>query len=62
MHDRGDVARQICGISVCGKIAFPLLHSAESDNPTISPAAVFLASSDAKYITGETLRIAGGLR
>ena len=28
----------------------------------ISPAAVFLASSDAKYITGETLRIAGGLR
>jgi 3-oxoacyl-[acyl-carrier protein] reductase len=28
----------------------------------IAPAAVFLASSDAKYITGETLRIAGGLR
>ena len=28
----------------------------------ISPAAVFLASSDARYITGETLRIAGGLR
>jgi 3-oxoacyl-[acyl-carrier protein] reductase len=28
----------------------------------IAPAAVFLASSDAQYITGETLRIAGGLR
>ena len=28
----------------------------------IAPAAVFLASSDARYITGETLRIAGGLR
>jgi 3-oxoacyl-[acyl-carrier protein] reductase len=28
----------------------------------IAPAAVFLASSDSKYITGETLRIAGGLR
>ena len=28
----------------------------------IAPAAIFLASSDSKYITGETLRIAGGLR
>ncbi|HEX4667751.1 MAG TPA: glucose 1-dehydrogenase [Chthoniobacterales bacterium] len=28
----------------------------------IAPAAVFLASPDAAYITGETLRIAGGLR
>lgn len=28
----------------------------------IAPAAVFLASSDARYITGETLRVAGGLR
>ena len=28
----------------------------------IAPAAVFLASSEARYITGETLRIAGGLR
>ena len=28
----------------------------------IAPAAVFLASSDSKYITGETLRIASGLR
>ena len=28
----------------------------------IAPAAIFLASSDARYITGETLRVAGGLR
>jgi 3-oxoacyl-[acyl-carrier protein] reductase len=28
----------------------------------IAPAAVFLASADAAWITGETLRIAGGLR
>jgi len=28
----------------------------------ISPAAVFLASSDSKYITGQTLNISGGIR
>ena len=28
----------------------------------VAPTAVFLASADAKYITGETLRVAGGLR
>jgi 3-oxoacyl-[acyl-carrier protein] reductase len=28
----------------------------------IAPAAVFFASSDAAWITGETLVIAGGLR
>ena len=28
----------------------------------VAPSAVFLASADAKYITGETLRVAGGLR
>jgi 3-oxoacyl-[acyl-carrier protein] reductase len=28
----------------------------------IAPAAVFLASDDSAWITGETLRIAGGLR
>jgi 3-oxoacyl-[acyl-carrier protein] reductase len=28
----------------------------------IAPAAVFLASDDSKWITGEILRIAGGLR
>ena len=28
----------------------------------IAPAAVFLASDDARWITGETLAIAGGFR
>ena len=28
----------------------------------VAPAAVFLASDDAAYITGETLFVAGGLR
>ena len=28
----------------------------------ISPAAVFLASSDSKYVTGQTLNISGGIR
>jgi 3-oxoacyl-[acyl-carrier protein] reductase len=28
----------------------------------IAPAAVFFASDDSKWITGETLLIAGGLR
>jgi len=28
----------------------------------IAPAAVFLASDDSKYLTGETIRVAGGLR
>ena len=30
--------------------------------PDIAPAVVFLASSDSAWITGETLRVAGGLR
>jgi len=38
-------------------------HSAASANPkTLLLAAVFLASSDSAWITGETLRVAGGLR
>jgi 3-oxoacyl-[acyl-carrier protein] reductase len=28
----------------------------------ISPTAVFLASSDSKYMTGEALLVSGGLR
>jgi 3-oxoacyl-[acyl-carrier protein] reductase len=38
----------------------PLGRIGQTDD--IAPAAVFLASSDAQYITGETIRIAGGLR
>ena len=28
----------------------------------ISPAAVFLASADSKYMTGQTVNISGGIR
>jgi 3-oxoacyl-[acyl-carrier protein] reductase len=28
----------------------------------ISPTAVYLASSDSKYMTGETLLVSGGLK
>ena len=38
----------------------PLGRVGETDD--ISPAAVFFASDDSKWITGETLLIAGGLR
>jgi 3-oxoacyl-[acyl-carrier protein] reductase len=38
----------------------PLGRIGQTDD--IAPGAVFLASSDAQYITGETIRIAGGLR
>ena len=38
----------------------PLGRVGETED--IAPAAVFLASSDAEWITGETLVIAGGLR
>jgi 3-oxoacyl-[acyl-carrier protein] reductase len=38
----------------------PLGRIGQTDD--IAPAAVFLASSDARYVTGETIRIAGGLR
>src|ERR1700736_3059088 len=38
----------------------PLGRVGQTDD--ITPAAVFFASDDSKWITGETLRIAGGLR
>src|SRR5437762_454477 len=38
----------------------PLGRVGQTDD--IAPAAVFFASEDSKWITGETLRIAGGLR
>jgi 3-oxoacyl-[acyl-carrier protein] reductase len=38
----------------------PLARIGQPDD--IAPAAVFLASDDSKYLTGETIRIAGGLR
>ena len=38
----------------------PLGRTGQPDD--ISPAAVFLASTDSKYITGQTLNISGGIR
>jgi 3-oxoacyl-[acyl-carrier protein] reductase len=38
----------------------PLGRVGETDD--IAPAAVFFASSDSAWVTGETLRVAGGLR
>ena len=38
----------------------PLGRVGETDD--IAPAAVFFASDDSKWVTGETLIIAGGLR
>jgi len=38
----------------------PLGRIGQTDD--ISPTAVYLASSDSKYMTGETLLVAGGLR
>jgi 3-oxoacyl-[acyl-carrier protein] reductase len=49
----GDMAKQILTQTPLGRIG-------QVDD--IVPAAVFLASPDSGWITGETLRIAGGLR
>ena len=51
--DSGDFRKQIEAQTPLGRIG-------EVDD--VAPAAVFFASSDSKWITGETLRIAGGLR
>jgi 3-oxoacyl-[acyl-carrier protein] reductase len=49
----GEFRKQIEATTPLGRIGQP---------DDIAPAAVFLASSDSKYITGEILPIAGGLR
>jgi 3-oxoacyl-[acyl-carrier protein] reductase len=51
--NEGEFRKQIEAQAPLGRIGQP---------DDIAPAAVFLASADSKYITGETLRIAGGLR
>ena len=38
----------------------PLGRMGQPDD--IAPTAIYLASSDSKYMTGETLLVAGGLR
>ncbi|HEX3437836.1 MAG TPA: glucose 1-dehydrogenase [Pseudacidobacterium sp.] len=51
--DKGDLRTQIEAITPLGRIGQP---------DDIAPAAVFFASSDSSWITGEVLRVAGGLR
>jgi len=51
--EQGDFRKQIEAQTPLGRIG-------QVDD--VAPAAVFFASSDSKWITGETLRIAGGLR
>jgi 3-oxoacyl-[acyl-carrier protein] reductase len=51
--DQGDFRKQIEAITPLGRIG---------QVEDVAPAAVFFASSDSDWITGETLRIAGGLR
>ena len=51
--DQGDLRQQVESQTPLGRIGQP---------GDIAPAAVFLASSDAAWITGETLYISGGMR
>ncbi|HTD25313.1 MAG TPA: glucose 1-dehydrogenase [Terriglobales bacterium] len=51
--DQGDFRKQIEAMTPLGRIG---------QVEDVAPAAVFFASSDSGWITGETLRIAGGLR
>jgi 3-oxoacyl-[acyl-carrier protein] reductase len=51
--DQGEFRESIEAQTPLGRIGQPA---------DIAPAAVFLASADSAYVTGETLRIAGGLR
>ena len=58
------------GVQAAGIIESDFRKQVEAQTPLgrigrtedIAPAVVFLASTDASWITGETLRIAGGLR
>jgi len=51
--DQGDLRKSVKRQTPLGRIGQP---------EDIAPVAVFLASSDSAWITGETLRVAGGLR
>jgi len=51
--DQGDFRRTVEAQTPLGRIGQP---------DDIAPMVVFLASDDAGYITGETIRVAGGLR
>jgi 3-oxoacyl-[acyl-carrier protein] reductase len=49
----GDFRKQVEAQTPLGRIGQP---------QDIAPAAVFFASDDSRWITGETLLIAGGMR
>jgi 3-oxoacyl-[acyl-carrier protein] reductase len=51
--DQGDLRKSVEAQTPLGRIGQP---------GDVAPVAVFLASSDSAWITGETLRVAGGLR
>jgi len=51
--DKSDFRKQLESQTPLGRIG---------QTEDIAPAAVFLASSDSSWISGETLMIAGGLR
>src|SRR6058998_1838746 len=51
--DQGDLRKGVEAQTPFGRVGQP---------NDIAPAAVFFASSDSAWITGETLRVAGGLR
>ncbi len=51
--DQGDLRKSVEAQTPFGRIGQP---------DDIAPTAVFLASSDSAWITGETIRVAGGLR
>jgi 3-oxoacyl-[acyl-carrier protein] reductase len=51
-NDEGDFRKWIETQSPLGRIG-------QTDD--ISPTAVYLASSDSKYMTGETVRVTGGI-
>ena len=57
------------GVHAAGFVGSDFQKWAESESPLgrigqtddISPTAVYLASSDSKYLTGETIRVTGGI-
>jgi 3-oxoacyl-[acyl-carrier protein] reductase len=51
--EESDVRKQVEAQTPLGRIGQP---------QDIAPSAVFLASSDSAWITGETLQITGGMR
>jgi 3-oxoacyl-[acyl-carrier protein] reductase len=52
-YTEGDMRKTFESLTPLGRIG---------ETQDIAPAAVFFASDDSKWITGETLVIAGGLR